>query len=179
MESCERTMNTLLHFQQSTQEQLEDLIQRSLTAEPLSAALLADMIEDRRTVLRDLEQQIKDARVDYVSQFLMWQGSIERQGLLLHEQPPLKYGPRFPTSRLLYRDGDRWTHRTDEQGRYTSFPFWLEHLDALLAGREPLDEGSPDWSTEEDLRAKIDRNEVPPMGRNPNVREEGSLHAPP
>lgn len=173
MESCERTMNTLLHFQQSTQEQLEDLLQRSLT---MSTALLADMIEDRRTVLRDLEQQIKDARVDYVSQFLMWQGSIERQGLALHEQPPLKYGPRFPSSRLLYRDGDRWTHRTDEQGRYTSFPFWLEHLDALLAGREPLDEGSPDWATEEDLgltaedlRAKIDKTEVTPMGRNTNV----------
>ena len=137
----------------------------------MSTALLADMIEDRRTVLRDLEQQIKDARVDYVSQFLMWQGSIERQGLSLHEQPPLKYGPRLPTSRLLYRDGDRWTIRTDEQGRYTSFPFWLEHLDALLAGREPLDEGSPDWATEEalSLRAKIDSKEDPPMGRNPNV----------
>ena len=169
MESCERTMNTLLFFQQSTQEQLEDLLQRSLAAEPL----LADMIEDRRSFLRNLEQQIRDARVDYVSQFLMWQGSIERQGLLLHEQPPLKYGPRFPTSRLLYRDGDRWTHRRDERGLYTSFPFWLEHLDALLAGREPLDECSADWATEEakgltaeDLRAKIDRNEVPPMGRN-------------
>ena len=168
-------MNTLLHFQQSTQEQLEDLIQRSLTAEPL----LADMIEDRRTVLRDLEQQIKDARVDYVSQFLMWQGSIERQGLSLHEQPPLKYGPRLPSSRLLYKDGDRWTVRTDEQGRYTSFPFWLEHLDALLAGREPLDEGSPHWATAEalslsteealGLSAKIDKTEVPPISRNLNV----------
>ena len=179
MESCERTMNTLLHFQQSTQEQLEDLLQRSLTAEPLTAALLADMIEDRRTVLRDLEQQIKDARVDYVSQFLMWQGLIERQGLALHEQPPLRHGPRLPTSRLLYRDGDRWTIRTDEQGRYTSFPFWLEHLDVLLAGREPLDECSPDWAEAKDLSAKIDRSEDTPISRNPNVREEGSLHAPP
>ena len=62
MESCESTMNTLLHFQQSTQEQLEDLLQRSLTAGPLSAALLADMIEDRRTVLRDLEKQLKELK---------------------------------------------------------------------------------------------------------------------
>lgn len=194
MEACERTMNTLLHFQQSTQEQLEDLAQRSLAAGPLSTALLADMIEDRLTALRDLEQQIKDARVHYVGQFLIWQGAIERQGLSLHEQPPLRHGPRLPSSPLLYRDGDRWTIRTDERGLYSSYPFWLEHLDALLEGREPLDEGSPNWATaealgltdeeakgltDEEARAKIDRNEVPPMGRNPHGREEGSLHAPP
>jgi hypothetical protein len=153
-------IDSLFYFQQSVQDQIEDLTRRKVGAGYQTALLLDAILQDRYDELKIVQDQIQEWRSEYVTTFLLWRDSLERQGQALHLHPPLRYGPRLPSGRLLYKDGENWIFRRDEKGLYSSHAFWLKHLGLLLEGKEPLDVEDPEWRVVEGADELLDLETV-------------------
>jgi hypothetical protein len=63
---------------------------------------------------------------------MIW--NLEADNIPLHTIQ-LQYGPKHPTSYLLYKDGTNLLFPRDNQNRYTSYRFWIEyqHLEDPLS----------------------------------------------
>ena len=56
-----------------------------------------------------------------------WVWDQEAAGTLIHKTT-FAHGPHHPPSYLMYDDGGNLIFHRDENGRYSSYPFWIENI---------------------------------------------------
>jgi hypothetical protein len=93
-------------------------------------AYLQEQIEDyddAEEKYYDIVRQIEEWNNKYRGAHANWVWDQEALRNPIHKTV-LGHGPRHPTSYLLYDDGGNLIFQRDEQDRYTSYTFWLEHI---------------------------------------------------
>jgi len=83
--------------------------------------------DDAEEKYYDIVRQIEEWNNKYRGAHANWVWTQEALGNPIHKTT-LAHGPAHPSSYLLYDDGGNLIFQRDEQDRYTSYNFWLEHI---------------------------------------------------